>query len=243
MPLPLPAALAHPPARRRRRAAGRLRHEAEEAGLLPAVHPDGQVLQPADVVVEPEPQRGRRDGGAVRGGVAGVRGAEPERGRDTVRGDGAGRGVRERVGGRPGRAGALPAPAERQRDGARARRPRAAERHPAPRGRAVGAEEVHGGQGRRPRRRPDAHHERPSSQSSGTGRTHTAHSFSSTVLRSNLIFSNKATVMYCLLLVHLKFFICFLKFGPLLFLFCSFRWIVDLELTTPKLCYGRESSP
>ena len=167
MPLPLPAPIAHPLARRRRRAARRLRHEAQEAGLLPAVHPDGQVLQP-DVV---ETQR-ERDGG-VRGGVAGVRGAEPERDRDTVRRDGAGRGVRERVGGRHGRAGALPAPAECQRDGAHARRARAAERDPAPRERAVGAEELHGDQGRRAHRRPDAHHELPSSESSGSDSTHT----------------------------------------------------------------------
>lgn len=169
MPLPLPAPLAPPLARRRRRAARRLRHEAQEAGLLPAVHPDGQVLQP-DVV---EPQR-ERDGGAVRGGVAGVRGAEPERDRDTVRRDGAGSGVRERVGGRHGRAGVLPAPAERQRDGAHARRARAAERDPAPRERAVGAEELHGDQGRRAHRRPDAHHELPSSKNSGScDSTHT----------------------------------------------------------------------
>ena len=169
MPLPLPAPLADPPARRRRRAARRLRDEAQEAGLLPAVHPDGQVLQPDDDVVEPQRERDGGGGAAagVRGGVAGVRGAEPERDRDTVRRDGAGRGVRERVRGRHGRAGALPAPAERQRDGAHARPARAAERDAAPRQRAVGAEELHGDQGRRPHRRPDAHHELPSSKNSG----------------------------------------------------------------------------
>jgi len=42
------------------------------------------------------------------------------------------------------------------------------------------------------------------------------------------------------LYLHLKFFACFLKFG---LLFGSFRWIVHLELTTPTLCYGKESSP
>ena len=169
MPLPLPAPLGHPPGRRRRRAARRLRREAQEAGLLPAVHPDGPVLQP--------PAAAERDGG-VRGGVAAVRGAEPERRRDTVRHDGAGRGVRERVGRRHGRAGVLPAPAERQRDGAHARRARGAERDAAPRERALGAAELHGDQGHREHRRPDARHELRAAKSSGPDYYNTCPSYS-----------------------------------------------------------------
>ena len=173
MPLPLPAPLGHPPGRRRRRAARRLRREAQEAGLLPAVHPDGPVLQPPAATAGVA----ERDGG-VRGGVAGVRGAEPERRRDTVRRDGAGRGLRERVGRRHGRAGVLPAPAERQRDGAHARRARGAERDAAPRERAVGAAELHGDQGHREHRRPDARHELRAAKSSGPDYYNTCPSYS-----------------------------------------------------------------
>lgn len=167
MHLPLPSPLSHPPCRRRRRAPRRLRHEAQEAGVLPAVRPDGPVLQPPAAFGEPQCER---DGGAVavRCGVACVRGAEPERHRDTVRCGGPGRGVRERVGRRHGRAGVLPATAERQRDGDRARGDRGGERDAAPRARAVGAAKLHGGQGHREHGRSYARHELPAAKSSGS---------------------------------------------------------------------------
>ena len=91
MPLPLPAALADRPRPRRGRAARRLRHEAQEADLLPAVRADGQVVQPQTGVFEP--QRRQRDVVVlVLGGVAAVRGAEPERDRDKVQRGGPRRG-------------------------------------------------------------------------------------------------------------------------------------------------------
>lgn len=175
MSLPLPRPLGRLLRARRRRAARRVRREAQEADVLAAVRADGQVVQPDPVVAvvvgvgeRHRRRRRERERDGVLGGNAGVRGAERQRHRDQVRRGGARRRVRERVGRRRGRAGVLPAAAERQRDGARARRVLAARRDPARRRRALGAAQVLGDTDRREHRCAHAHHELRSAQDSGS---------------------------------------------------------------------------